>query len=170
MRLLGKIGRRTTENLRAAAAALWRRPMRWPVVYALAPLLAVGVALGLAATVAEEGKRDQAGVNEEPVSVQQPPVREKVPERQLAPAAQDADDVAAATPAEAEPPAAAFSPQSETAEENAEGYVDPDAPVAEGDAAGQHIGDFRDPDDIGSSVEETGSARHVGELLDPDAP
>ena len=64
MRLLGKIGRRTTENLRAAAAALWRRPMRWPVVYALAPLLAVGVALGLAATVAEEGKRDQAGVNE----------------------------------------------------------------------------------------------------------
>ena len=159
------------ENLRRAAAALWRRPMRWPVVYALAPLLAVGVALGLAATVAEEGKRDQAGVDEKPVSVrQQPAVREKAPERQLAPAAQDADAVAAATPAEAEPPAAASSSTSETAEEDAEGYVDPDAPVAEGDAAGQHIGDFRDPDDIGSSVEETGSARHVGELLDPDAP
>ena len=157
------------ENLRRAAVALWRRPMRWPVVYALAPLLAVGVALGLAETVAEEGKRDQADVNEEPVSVQ-PAVREKVPERQLVPAAQNADDVAAATPAEAESPAAASSPPSETAEENTEGYVDPDAPVAEGDAAGQHIGDFQDPDDIGSSVEESGSVRHVGELLDPDAP
>ena len=145
--------------------------MRWPVVYALAPLLAVGVALGLAATVAEEGKRDQAGVEKEPVNVQQPVVRERAPERQPAvPAPQDADDVAAATPAEAEPPAAASSPSSETVEENAEGYVDPDAPVAEGDATGQHIGDFQDPDDIGSSVEETGSARHVGELLDPDAP
>ena len=169
MRLLGKIGRRTTENLRGAAAALWRRPMRWPVVYALAPLLAVGVALGLAATVAEEGKREQAGVKKEPVNAQQPVVREKAPERQpAAPAAQDADAVAAATPAE--PPATASSPSSETAEENAEGYVDPDAPVAEGETAGQHIGDFQDPDDIGSSVEETGSARHVGELLDPDAP
>ena len=159
------------ENLRRAAAALWRRPMRWPVVYALAPLLAVGVALGLAATVAEEGKRDQAGVEKEPVNAQQPVVREKAPERQpAAPAAQDADAVAAATPAEAEPPATASSPSSETAEENAEGYVDPDAPVAEGETAGQHIGDFQDPDDIGSSVEETGSAHHVGELLDPDAP
>lgn len=169
MRLLGKIGRRTTENLRAAAAALWRRPMRWPVVYALAPLLAVGVALGLAATVAEEGKRDQASVEKEPVNAPQPVVREKEPERQLAPAAQD-DDVAAATPAGAEPPAAASSPPSETVEESAEGYVDPDAPVAEGETAGQHIGDFQDPDDIGSSVEEAGSAHHVGELLDPDAP
>ena len=158
------------ENLRGAAAALWRRPMRWPVIYAAAPLLAVGVALGLAATVAEEGKRDQAGVEKERVNAQQPVVGEKAPERQLAPAAQDADAVATTTPAEADPPAAASSPPSETAEENAEGYVDPDAPVAEGDAAGQHIGDFRDPDDIGSSVEETGSARHVGELLDPDAP
>lgn len=158
------------ENLRRAAAALWRRPMRWPVVYALAPLLAVGVALGLAATVAEEGKREQAGVEKEPVN-QQPVAREeKAPERQPAvPAAQD-DDVAVATPAEAEPPAAASSPPSETVEESAEGYVDPDAPIAEEDAAGRHIGDFRDPDDIGSSVEETGSARHVGELLDPDAP
>ena len=159
------------ENFRRAAAALRGRRMRWPVVYALTPLLAVGVALGLAATVAEEGKRDEAGVEKEPVSVrQQPAVREKAPERQLAPVPQDADDVAAATPAEAEPPAAASNPPSETAEENAEGYVDPDAPVAEEDAAGRHIGDFQDPDDIGSSVEETGSARHVGELLDPDAP
>lgn len=159
------------ENLRRAAVALWRRPMRWPVVYALAPLLAVGVALGLAATVAEEGKREQAGVEKEPVNAQQPVVREQAPERQpAAPAAQDADAVAAATPAEAEPPAAASSPPSETVEESAEGYVDPDAPVAEEATAGQHIGDFRDPDDIGSSVEETGSARHVGELLDPDAP
>ena len=158
------------ENLRRAAAALWRRPMRWPVVYALAPLLAVGVALGLAATVAEEGKREQAGVEKEPVN-QQPVAREeKAPERQPAvPAAQD-DDVAVATPAEAEPPAAASSPPSETVEESAEGYVDPDAPIAEEDAAGRHIGDFRDPDDIGSSVEETSSAHHVGELLDPDAP
>lgn len=160
------------ENLRHAAVALWRRAMRWPVVYALAPLLAVGVALGLAATVAEEGKRDQAGVDEEPVSgQQQPAVREKVPERQPAvPAQQDADAVAAATPAEAEPPDAASSPSSETAEENTEGYVDPDAPVVEEETAGQHIGDFQDPDDIGPSVEETGSAHHVGELLDPDAP
>ena len=159
------------ENLRRVAAALWRRPMRWPVVYALAPLLAVGVALGLAATVAEEGKRDRAGVEKELVNAQQPVVREKAPKRQpAAPAAQDADAVAAATPAEAEPPATASSPSSETAEENTEGYVDPDAPVAEGETAGQHIGDFQDPDDIGSSVEETGSARHVGELLDPDAP
>ena len=160
------------ENVRRAVAVLRGRRMRWPMVYAATPLLAVGVALGLAATVAEEGKRDQAGVDEEPVSgQQQPAVREKVPERQPAvPAPQDADAVAAATPAEAEPPDAASSPSSETAEENAEGYVDPDAPVAEGDAAGQHIGDFQDPDDIGSSVEETGSARHVGELLDPDAP
>ena len=159
------------ENLRRVAAALWRRPMRWPVVYALAPLLAVGVALGLAATVAEEGKRDRAGVEKDPVNAQQPVVREKALEVQPAvPAAQDADAVAAATPAEAEPPATASSPSSETAEENAEGYVDPDAPVAEGETAGQHIGDFQDPDDIGSSVEETGSARHVGELLDPDAP
>ena len=142
--------------------------MRWPVVYALAPLLAVGVALGLAATVAEEGKRDQADVDEEPVSVQQPTVRE-TPERQPAVTAPQDDDVAAATPAEAEPPTATSSPPSETAED-AEGYVDPDAPVAEGDTAGQHIGDFQDPDDIGSSVEETSSARHVGELLDPDAP
>ena len=171
MRLLGKIGTRMAENLRRAAVALWRRPMRWPVVYALAPLLAVGVALGLAATVAEEGKREQAGVEKEPVNAQQPVVREKAPERQPAvPAPRDADAVAAATPAEAEPPAAASSPPSETAEENTEGYVDPDAPVAEEATAGQHIGDFRDPDDIGSSVEETGSARHVGELLDPDAP
>ena len=158
------------ENLRRTAAALWRRPMRWPVVYALAPLLAVGVALGLAATVTEEGKRDQADVEKEPVNAQQPVVRERAPEGQPVPAAQDADAVAAATPAEAEPPAATSSPPSETEEENTEGYVDPDAPVAEGDAAGQHIGDFQDPDDIGSSVEETGSAHHVGELLDPDAP
>jgi len=159
------------ENVRRAVAVLRGRRMRWPMVYAATPLLAVGVALGLAATVAEEGKRDQAGVDEEPVSgQQQPAVREKAPERQPAvPAPQD-DDVAAATPAEAEPPAAASSPPSETAEENAEGYVDPDAPVVEEETAGQHIGDFQDPDDIGPSVEETGAARHVGELLDPDAP
>ena len=160
------------EHLRRAAAALWRRPMRWPVVYAAAPLLAVGVALGLAATVAEEGKRDQADVGEESIGAQQSPVREKAPERQpAAPAPQDADAVAAATPAEAElPAAAASSPSSEMAQDNAEAYMDPDAPVVEEETAGRHIGDFRDPDDVGSSVEETGPARHVGELLDPDAP
>ena len=166
------------ENARGAAEKTRRHRMGWPVVYAAAPVLAVGVALGLAAVVAEEGsKRELAGIEEESASEPQQPARaeapadDETPVRQTAAGVQQDAPVAAATPAAAAAPAdrpAASTPARDSTEQEAEGYVDPDAPVVE-ETAQHHVGDRRDPD-APSAVSEDDPVRHVGELLDPDAP
>lgn len=153
--------------------------MRWPVVYAAAPLLAVGVALGLAAMVAEEGgKREVAGVEEEPASGLQRPAGDEPPAADEAPAsnepplrkttARSPQDAPGAAPAPADRPVAASSPARDSTEQEADGYIDPDAPAVE-DAAVHHVGARRDPD-APSAVTGEEAAHHVGELLDPDAP
>ena len=146
--------------------------MGWPVVYAVAPLLAVGIALGLAAVVAEEGsKLEVAGIEEESASEQPLPAPDEAPVDDR-PAGDEMpavrQDAPPATAARTDRSAAASSPTHDSTEQEARGFIDPDAPVVE-EAAEHHVGDRRDPD-APPAVSEDEPVRHVGELLDTDAP